>query len=135
MVLWDRKNSGKTLGLSGPPGHKSANFRPTPATLRTIEISKIPIFWYFRAKLRFFWIQNTNFHPKMYQNYLKIFSGLLWTLKIIYIQFWVIFEELKIWIFQIFCMSILSFSPGLTQNVLRTKISCQKKFFLECYTL
>ena len=94
FVLWYRytvKAFGEDFGTkrTPPPDHKPANFRLTPATLPTIEISKIAVFFVFQGKIAIFCIQNTNSHPNCTKIIKNEFSNLLWTLKIIYILFWV----------------------------------------------
>ena len=108
LSLGDKKNFGKNLGQAGTFeiffGRISAILRPQT----TIEIWKICDFVIFEhnwAHFGKFFFQNEIFVEIGPQNTKNDFKRLLWILKTIFMHFMIIFDNLKIWVFENFLVS------------------------------
>ena len=116
MSLGEIKNSGETLELSGTHrphfGRLSANIGRKP----TNEFSKIWHFSGFQVILGNFFFQNENLTKKSTKMIKNGFFLFLWILKMTYIHFLVIFDHLKIWLFQNFFNVILLFKTKTAQH-------------------
>ena len=120
LSLGDKKNFGKNLGQLGTFeiffGHISA----ISGHKTTIEFQKIRDFTHFWANLGKFWevfFQNEIFVKIGPQNTKNGFKRFLWILKMIFMHFMIIFDNLKIWLFEHFLVSNRDKETEVRQHV------------------
>ena len=128
LSLGDKKIFGKNLGQAKTFemffGRISAIF----GQITAIEISKIWDFGHFWPNLdkfrRLFFFQNeilVQNCPEMTKN---DFRHLLWIPKMVFMYSRVIFGDLKIWLFHMFCKAILSWKTEMSQHVHDNSVNC-----------
>ena len=115
FVQFGKEKFWENFGNKRDPSGTSRQIIGLYQPVTTIEISKIRVFDFFTAILAIFYFQNriSRWARSIHKVSKNVFGELLWALRIIFIEFWIDFEAVKLWNFWNFVNVILSISPVL----------------------